>query len=53
MFESNFPVDRISISYRSLFNTFKLMTADFTETDKQALFSETARCIYGLPPAAS
>ena len=53
MFESNFPVDRISISYRSLFNAFKLMTADFSETDKHALFSGTARRIYSLPPAAS
>ncbi len=52
MFESNFPVDRISISYRSLFNAFKLMTADFSETDKQALFSGTARRIYNLPPVA-
>ena len=51
MFESNFPVDRISISYRSLFNAFKLMTADFSESDKQALFSGTARRIYQLPPA--
>ena len=50
MFESNFPVDRISISYRSLFNAFKLMTADFSESDKQALFSGTARRIYNLPP---
>ncbi|MDE0210781.1 MAG: amidohydrolase family protein [Boseongicola sp.] len=50
MFESNFPVDRLSISYRSLFNAFKLMTADFSDTDKQALFSGTARKIYALPP---
>ena len=53
MFESNFPVDRISISYRSLFNALKLMTADFSETDRQALFSGTARRIYQLPPAAA
>ena len=50
MFESNFPVDRISISYRSLFNAFKLMTADFSKTDKQALFNGTARRTYGLRP---
>ena len=53
MFESNFPVDRISISYCSLFNAFKLMTADFSETDKQALFCGTARRIYRLPPSSS
>lgn len=50
MFESNFPVDRISISYHSLFNAFKLMTADFSKTDKQALFNGTARRTYGLNP---
>ncbi len=50
MFESNFPVDRLSISYRSLFNAFKIMTADFSDADRQALFCGTARRIYGLPP---
>ena len=52
MFESNFPVDRLSINYAELFNAFKLMKADFSEADKDALFSGTARRIYGLRPTA-
>ena len=52
LFESNFPVDRLSIDYAELFNAFKLMTADFSEADKDALFSGTARRIYGLRPTA-
>ena len=53
MFESNFPVEKVSVSYPVLYNAFKLMTADFSEADKDALFSGTARRIYGLPEAAS
>lgn len=48
MFESNFPVDKVSVGYAVLYNAFKLMTADFSEPDKDALFSGTARRIYGL-----
>lgn len=53
MFESNFPVEKVSVSYPVLYNAFKLMTADFSEADKDALFSGTARRIYGLPAAAA
>ena len=49
MFESNFPVDKVSVSYRVLYDAFKLMTTDFSESDKNALFNGTARQIYGLP----
>ena len=48
MFESNFPVDKSCCSYRVLWNSFKRMTADFTETEKTALFSGTARRVYRL-----
>ena len=51
MFESNFPVEKASVSYRVLYDAFKLMTADFSEADKDALFSGTARRVYRLPPA--
>ena len=50
MFESNFPVEKASVSYRVLYDAFKLMTADFSEADKDALFSGTARRVYRLPP---
>ena len=49
MFESNFPVDRVSVTYRDLYNAFKLMVADFSDAEKDALFSGTARRVYRLP----
>lgn len=48
MFESNFPVDRISISYRTLYNGFKRIVADFGEEDKRALFHDSAATAYSL-----
>ncbi|MBI1178996.1 MAG: amidohydrolase family protein [Alphaproteobacteria bacterium] len=51
MFESNFPVDKSCCSYRALWNSFKRMTADFSEADKTALFSGTASRVYRLSVA--
>ena len=48
MFESNFPVDRLSINYPVLWNAFKKMAADFSETEKHALFYGTAEKVYSL-----
>ncbi|MFC1532745.1 amidohydrolase family protein [Thermodesulfobacteriota bacterium] len=48
MFESNFPVDKVSISYAVLWNAFKKMVADFSEGEKQALFYGTAAKVYRL-----
>lgn len=48
MFESNFPVDRLSISYPVLWNAFKKLSADFSETEKQAMFHDTAARVYRL-----
>ncbi|MEM7539804.1 MAG: amidohydrolase family protein, partial [Chloroflexota bacterium] len=48
MFESNFPVDKWSISYPVVWNAFKKMTADFSEDEKQALFYDTAAKVYSL-----
>ncbi len=48
MFESNFPVDRLSISYPVLWNAFKKMVADFSEDEKHALFYGTAVMVYRL-----
>ena len=48
MFESNFPVDRFSLSYRTVWNAFKKMTADFSEAERAAMFSGTARRVYKL-----
>ncbi len=48
MFESNFPVDKRSLSYHVVYNAFKKMVADFSEDEKNALYRGTAERIYGL-----
>ncbi len=48
MFESNFPVDRLSISYHVLWNGIKKIAASYSEEEKTALFSGTATRIYKL-----
>jgi len=49
MFESNFPVDKLSTGYAVLWNAFKLMAAGASAAEKTALFSDTARRVYRLP----
>ncbi|HSG88417.1 MAG TPA: amidohydrolase family protein [Pseudomonadales bacterium] len=46
MFESNFPVDKASVSYGVLFNAFKKLVADGSPTEKAALFHDTAVRVY-------
>jgi predicted TIM-barrel fold metal-dependent hydrolase len=48
MFESNFPVDKLSCSYAVVWNAFKRMTASFTAAEKTALFHDTAARVYRL-----
>lgn len=48
MFESNFPVDRLSLSYTVLWNAFKKMTVAFSDSEKDDLFSGVARRVYRL-----
>lgn len=48
MFESNFPVDKVSASYPVLWNSFKRITASFTPAEKAALFHDTATRVYRL-----
>lgn len=48
MFESNFPVDRLSISYHVLYNGLKKIAADYTEEEQQAMFYGTAARVYRL-----
>jgi len=49
MFESNFPVDKISYSYAVLWNAFKRISKDFTPQERAALFHDTAVKVYRLP----
>jgi L-fuconolactonase len=48
MFESNFPVDKLSLSYAVLWNGLKKIVADASEEEKTALFSGTATRVYRL-----
>ena len=48
MFESNFPMDRRSLSYRTLWNAFKHIAKGCSAQEKTALFSGTASRIYRL-----
>ena len=48
MFESNFPPDRASGSYRTLWNAFKRITAGCSASEKAALYSATAQRVYRL-----
>lgn len=48
MFESNFPVDKQSCSYAVLWNAFKKMVSDASETEKSALFHDTAARVYRI-----
>ena len=46
MMESNFPVDRASISYHVLFNALKKIVSDFSVDEKHQLFHGTAERVY-------
>lgn len=48
MFESNFPVDKLSTGYAVLWNAFKRLAQGASATQKAALFAETARRVYRL-----
>jgi L-fuconolactonase len=48
MFESNFPVDKTSCSYRALWNAFKRVASGCSAAEKAALFSGTATRFYRL-----
>jgi predicted TIM-barrel fold metal-dependent hydrolase len=48
MFESNFPVDKQSLSYRTLWNGFKKIAATYSDDEKAALFHGTAMRVYKL-----
>lgn len=48
MFESNFPVDKISGSYVNYWNAFKRLAKGASSEEKAQLFKETARSFYRL-----
>ncbi len=48
MFESNFPVDKRTCSYNVLWNTFKRIASGCSNSEKAALFHDTAARVYRL-----
>ena len=48
MFESNFPVDKQSFSYESLWNAFKRLTVAYSDDERSMLLSGTATRVYSL-----
>ena len=52
MFESNFPVDQMSCSYRTLWNAFKRLAAGASAQEKAELFCNTARRVYRIGTAS-
>ena len=48
MMESNFPVDKLSVSYHVLYNGLKKIVADFSEDEKNAMFYGTAGRVYSI-----
>jgi len=48
MFESNFPVDKVSVSYPVLWNAFKRFTAGFSAAEKAALYHDNAARVYRI-----
>jgi predicted TIM-barrel fold metal-dependent hydrolase len=48
MFESNFPVDKISVSYVTFWNAMKKIAADYDAAAQDAMFAGTARRVYGI-----
>ena len=48
MFESNFPVDRQSLTYSVLWNAFQIIAEIYDNSEKESLFSQTACSVYKI-----
>ena len=48
MFESNFPVDRFSLSYRTLWNGLKMIASPYSDAERDQMFRGTAATVYRL-----
>ena len=49
MFESNFPVDKVSFSYQVMYNAFKRLSKGYTPTERAQMFHDTAVRVYRVP----
>jgi len=48
MFESNFPVDKISYSYNVIFNAFKRLSQGYSASERASMFHDTAKRVYSI-----
>ena len=48
MFESNVPPDKVSSSYNVLFNAFKRLSKDYSDSERASLFHDTATKVYRI-----
>ncbi|MBC8279761.1 MAG: amidohydrolase family protein [Chloroflexi bacterium] len=48
MFESNFPVDKISYSYNVIYNAFKRLSKGYSASERAAMFHDTAARVYNI-----
>ena len=48
MFESNFPVDKVSYSYNVLYNAFKRMSHGYSAAERDNMFHNTAARVYRI-----
>ena len=48
MFESNFPVDKVSFSYGVMYNAFKRFSKSYSAAERAAMFHDTAARIYRI-----
>src|SRR5216684_5423517 len=48
MFESNFPVDKVSFSYNVMYNAFKRFSKGYSAAERAAMFHDTAARVYRI-----
>ena len=48
MFESNFPVDKVSYSYNVMYNAFKRLSQGYSASERAAMFHDTAVRVYRI-----
>jgi predicted TIM-barrel fold metal-dependent hydrolase len=48
MFESNFPVDKVSYSYSVMYNAFKRLSKGYSAAERAAMFHDTAARVYRI-----
>ncbi len=48
MFESNFPIDKVSCNYTVLWNAFKRVASAYSKPERRTLLHDTAVRVYRL-----